>query len=305
MKDHSNEQLKRLRFACHLMAEKGVDYQSAISVIDNQLPKSSKARRINIEHLPLYRKIRDKASAKNVNADTLKYEFLKTLVGHQALAYSYSVAIRNVVSYSLSVIVCSIIVFSIIGIKVLPEFKNIYLNSGYQAPGVTHWVIEWSQFYWLTAEVVGVVTISAIVIAQVFANCLKIMEPLNRVMKLIIPKKLASRYHDYLNIQFVNALVNSGAAVDEAIDDVSQCVLGEKGQTKLGSGMSSLQQASKLEIFDHELKYQLQQSPEILITALFDFKQLMSRVVFFISAVFVGISLIAVYLPLFHLGQAF
>lgn len=305
IKDTSESQLKKLRFAFHLMAEKGVTYQAAIDQVNQQWP-TRKNELTNVEQLHVYKSLSQSAIATTINLESLKYDHLKALVDNQMLTSAYWHAIKNVISYSLSVIVCSLVVFYIIGAKVLPNFKSIYLDSGYQAPGVTQWVVEWGHYYWLIAIIVVVITVLVIVLSKSFANSLAKMAPLGRLVTLLVPRKLSIQYHDYLVILFIDALINSGASSDDAIKEVSRCVLGDKvDRSVFGQGMSSLYFAKQLNVFTRELKYQLQQAPEILVSSLYDFKKLMSRTVFVISAIFIGISLMAVYLPIFHFGQAF
>lgn len=306
MKDRTDEKMQRLRFAFHIMEDKKVDYETAHRLINEQFPNIKQDGKSDLESIPLYKYIVANNSLSTIDKNKFRYACLRLLVANSILSNVYWQAIKNLISYSLTIVVASLCVFYIIGLKVLPEFTNVYVDSAYATPEFTRWVVSWSEYYWMAIIIVILITILTVSIAQYFNRQLIKMAPLNKIIYNVIPSNVTYYYHEYLVVQFAIMLVKSGVSTKLALEVMKTRVFaGAASNNRLSGSLSSLELAQKLGVLERELDYQTEQTSENLVAALYKFKVLMNRAVFVVAAVFVGISMVAVYLPIFHFGQVF
>lgn len=231
-------------------------------------------------------------------------KFLNQCSESQKVAKTLLFSLKSNFSYIAALAVVSVIAFSIIVTKVLPQFSELYNSLGSELPEFTVLAMSLSEY-----AVVGLIhfcLLLAMVLLTIRAikKSLTQLSPLPSWLVKIFNNSHSGNYHHYLYLQYLKILVFAGVHYQSAKSIADQ--IAHKTLEKEGSIMrkqSLLDVAYKLNALDKELDYQLEDYKDSLALQLVAFRRILSTSIMAFLGVIIGGCLVAVYLPIFGMGS--
>ncbi|MCL4112655.1 UNVERIFIED_CONTAM: hypothetical protein GTU68_052102 [Idotea baltica] len=237
--------------------------------------------------------------------------------------------VQKAISYPIVVIVVAVIISSILLIKVVPQFESIFLDFNADLPILTRMIIQLSDFlqnWWLC--IAGILLIALILVARLYRQSSKVQEKIDIIiLKLPIVgsisyKSSIARFSRTLSTTFsagvplVDALkavaeASSNSLFKNAINNIQKEVsagvmlhtsMRNTGAfTKLSIQMTAIgEESGTLEEMLNRVAGIYEQDVDNLIDSL---TRLMEPLIMTILGILIGGLIIAMYLPIFQLGQ--
>jgi type IV pilus assembly protein PilC len=237
--------------------------------------------------------------------------------------------VKKAMTYPISVVVVAFIVTVILLIKVVPQFEAMFTNFGADLPVFTQFVVgisEWMQEYWLI--LIGVLVVAFFVFKEAKVRSEKFRDALDRltlrlpIVGMIVDKSSVARFSRVLSTTFaagvplVDALESvAGAtgnvvyrnAVNEIRDDVASGTQLQYSMKQTGvfpamavQMVSIGEESGALDTMLDKVAEYFEEEVDNLVD---NMTTLMEPMIMAVLGVLVGGLIIAMYLPIFQMGQ--
>ena len=215
--------------------------------------------------------------------------------------------LNGLLVYVFSVGVIATVCLSIYTVKVAPQFEDLYSNFGASLPEFTLTVFQFTEFlsdWWLL-----IFPIVGLVLLQLFrlGNKIHSFEPLDKSFSMLPGTRSLYKLHfRYVFIGYAYLIYKGGVDSHTAINE-SLVLMGrsEDGLALLenDSSLTDVNIALQTGTLGPELEYQFQNLESDYLGALAALREKITIVSQVFLALIVGAIVIAMYLPIFSLGQ--
>ena len=256
---------------------------------------------------------------------------LERIATHQEKQQSLKKKLRKALSYPIIVIIIALVVTMILLIKVIPKFAVLFESTGGQLPLLTQWVITTAkilQHYWLIFFISLLLSITLNIIfyrrSKKFHQLMDKLLLMTPIVGTIIQKTAIARFCRTLatiysaGIPLINALEISAKVIGNLI--YRQAIIKISNEVAAGEQFNYAMQkvavfpsiiiemvaigeeSGKLEMMIDKAANHYEEDIDLLVDNL---THLLEPVIMSILGILVGGLVIAMYLPIFKLGQAF
>ena len=237
--------------------------------------------------------------------------------------------VKKAMTYPISVVVVAFIVTVILLIKVVPQFEAMFTNFGADLPVFTQFVVgisEWMQEYWLI--LIGVLVVAFFVFKEAKVRSEKFRDALDRltlrlpIVGMIVDKSSVARFSRVLSTTFaagvplVDALESVAGATGNVVyrnavniirDDVASGTQLQYSMRQTGvfpamavQMVSIGEESGALDTMLDKVAEYFEEEVDNLVD---NMTTLMEPIIMAVLGVLVGGLIIAMYLPIFQMGQ--
>ena len=289
------------------------NYQTNLEAIRNIFSDQPDADKLRNSSGPISRLYKLVSITKRNGGDCQKLvgSFYETFLKVPGNVLFKAFDIGNVMFYVMALFIILFIMISVNAIFVLPEFQTLFMSFGAELPKLTKVVIFIAdKLYWLIALIAG----SAIFFAWYLVNRTKFNTRTQNYFTSVIYKipvidRIAKNYNRFLVMNYIAILMESGVnkdvAVNEIQTDISDFSVVSTNQTFMPRDdiATALTSSYQLDTFSDELQFQVQNTLDNSMKDFYKLKERLSLFSLITAAIVVGVVVIALYLPIFQLGN--
>ncbi len=229
--------------------------------------------------------------------DETKKEFYE---GVRALLASQKIILK----YCITICVVAFLVFSLMVVKVLPEFEEAFKTFGYDhMPGITLFMLKHGELALIFALSMVALSLYGLFYSHTYVLMrVKALLPLPSNLFTTVFFGAVKSFNSYLLASYARMILIAGAAPQTAMDK-SREMITEFGACELDFPQTC-QMSVGLNTLPEELEHQLTELSQSLVEDATSHRQKIQQIYQVILALLVGALVISMYLPIFTIGEA-
>lgn len=225
------------------------------------------------------------------------------------------VSIGGFFLYASFVLLVAALLFTVLLIFVLPQFQEMYSSFGGNLPRLTELFIknDAALFYVLLLGLVSLIVFMLFTVLHVFNMTARLLPLSPKLSKIPFMRKLVASYNRLLALNYARLLLSSGLSEDRSLvisaemasDNNMSRIFESKNpeKEKKDPVLSALIIAKNANNLESELDYQINDQNYQLINDFTRARQESMFIGHILLAIFVGLTVAAMYLPIFKMGE--